>query len=81
MPNPLIQMMINAEPKKEQNISSQPNQIVEAFKLAKDPQAILKNNPQLQQILAMYKGDAKSAFYSLCQQKGVNPEDILKQFR
>lgn len=46
-----------------------------------DPRQIIKDNPQLQQILALYNGDAKTAFYSLCKQKGVDPNIILSQLK
>lgn len=44
-----------------------------------DPQSIIRNNPQIQSILAMYNGDAKTAFYALCKQQGVDPNTILSQ--
>lgn len=57
------------------------NPIYNIKNIMQDPNTIIKNNPQLQTILAMYNGDAKTAFYSLCKQKGVNPETILNQLR
>lgn len=44
----------------------------------------LKNptsNPQLQSILSLYNGDARTAFYTLCKQQGIDPETILSQLR
>ena len=40
---------------------------------------LVQNNPQLQTLLAM-RGNMsyKNLFYNLAQQKGVNPDDILK---
>lgn len=57
------------------------NPIYNIKNIMQDPNTIIRNNPQLQTILAMYNGDAKTAFYSLCKQKGVNPETILNQLR
>ena len=51
---------------------------------ASNPQAMLQmmaqNNPQLQQAMAVVQqsgGDPQKAFYSLCQQNGVDPQTIL----
>lgn len=41
------------------------------------------NNIQdkLKTIMAMYNGDAKTAFYSLCKQMGIDPNTILSQLK
>lgn len=61
------------------------NKNVGIFKLLKDfknnPQQVINNNPQLQSVLAMYKGDAKTAFYALCKQKNIDPNTILNQLK
>ena len=44
-------------------------------------QQVLNQNPQVQQIIQQYGGDAQKAFYGLCQQMGVDPEQILSQIR
>ena len=51
-----------------------------------NPQAMLNNmikqNPQLKSVLDMCKAsNPKDAFYSMCKQKGVNPDDILNQLK
>lgn len=40
---------------------------------------ILNNNPQAKQIIDMAKnnGNAKQMFFSMCNQRGINPNDIL----
>lgn len=55
--------------------------VAELYKKMKNPNKILKENPQLQSILNMYNGNAKQAFYDMCRQRGVDPESILSQFR
>ena len=46
------------------------------------PQAILAQFPQLQQVVKMCNGQSpKDVFYTLCKQRGVNPDDILNQLR
>ena len=42
---------------------------------------LLNQNPQVQQIIQQYGGDAQKAFYSIAQQMGVDPEQILSQLR
>ena len=56
--------------------------------LTKNPQSTLsqmaQSNPQLQQVMQYIQengGDAKTAFYNLAKQKGVDPNDILNQVR
>ncbi|MBP5709558.1 MAG: hypothetical protein J6W84_01065 [Bacteroidales bacterium] len=51
---------------------------------ANNPDAMLRmlaqNNPQLRQAMDLVEqsgGDPEKAFYALCQQKGINPQQIL----
>ena len=47
-------------------------------------QQLLSNNPQYQGIMQYINqngGDAKSAFYNMAAQKGVDPNSILSQLR
>lgn len=42
----------------------------------------IQNNPQMKQVMDYINqngGDPKTAFYKLAQEKGVDPEEILKQ--
>lgn len=75
--NPLL----NKATKRNNKTGGQLAQIISAIKFAKNPQSMIANNPQLQSILAMYNGDAKTAFYELCKQKGIDPERILSQLK
>lgn len=62
---------------------SQAVQMYRAYQTAKNPAAALQQamsrNPMLAQIRQM--GNPQQTFYTLCQQKGVDPESILSQFR
>ena len=43
-------------------------------------QSMLASNPQMNQIMKLvqqYNGDARSAFYDLAKQKGVDPNDVI----
>ena len=58
------------------------------LKSARNPQAMLQqmmsNNPQYKQVMQLVNdnnGDAKKAFYSLADQMGVDPEQILSMLR
>ena len=43
---------------------------------------IVQTNPQFAQVLQMCNGkNPQDIFYKMCQQRGVNPDTILKQFR
>lgn len=53
---------------------------------ANNPQAMISQlasqNPQMKTILDMVKGgNPKDIFYDVCQQRGINPDDILSQMR
>ena len=65
------------------------NNIFNIFKSVKNSnnpmgmlQSLSGNNPQLQQVLQLVSqngGDAKSLFYKMAQQKGVDPNTIINQ--
>ena len=45
---------------------------------------LMGNNPmysQVQQIIQQNGGDAKAAFYNLCNQMGVDPNEILNSLK
>lgn len=47
-------------------------------------QQMSTNNPQMQQVMDVIRqngGDPKAAFYSMAQQKGVDPNAILNQLK
>ena len=66
--------------------SNQFSQMMQAMR--GNPQALLsqlsQNNPNMQrvnQIIQQNGGDARKAFYSLANQMGVNPDDVLSMLR
>ena len=47
-------------------------------------QSLIGNNPKFQQVTSLvqqYGNDPQKAFYALCEQKGVDPNQILAQLR
>ena len=61
-------------------------QMMQTLKAAGNPQMMLNQmlaqNPQYKQVIDYVNangGDAKSAFYKMANEKGVNPDDILRQ--
>ena len=69
-------------------IPPQIRQLAQLVRSASDPQAaiaqLIQTNPQMKQVMDFVRssgGDPKRAFYSLAQQRGVNPDDILNQLK
>lgn len=60
--------------------NSQPS-LKDRLKGIADPMAVIKKDPRASTLLSLYKGDAKSAFYALCKERGIDPESILSQLR
>ena len=63
-------------------------QAMNMVKSAGNPQAmmsqLMQNNPQYSQAMKLIQdagGDAKAAFYSLAQQQGVDPDQILNMLK
>lgn len=57
-------------------------------KNSRNPQAMLQQlinqNPQVQNVMKYVNdngGDPKAAFYKLAQEKGVDPNEVLKMFQ
>lgn len=47
-----------------------------------NPMALAQQNPMVGQIMQMCKGqNPEQVFYAMCQQQGVNPNDILNELR
>lgn len=62
--------------------------LINRVRNSKDPnsemQSILMENPSFQGMMdyiSQHGGDARSAFYNMAAQKGVDPESILRQLR
>lgn len=61
-------------------------QLYGMFRNSQNPQAMLsqlaKNNPQMAQVMQMCNGrNPQQVFYEMCQQRGVDPNTILSQFK
>ena len=61
------------------------NNIVSMIKNSPNPQVLLNNllaqNPKVSGLINQYGGDARTAFYALAQQKGVDPNSILDMLK
>lgn len=78
MTNPILQRM---------NIN-QIKQMINMFKGVNNPQALLQSmiakNPQLQSVMNYINqngGNPKEAFYKMAQEKGIDPEEIIKMLK
>ena len=63
-------------------------QILNFYKTSKNPQETLnrmmQNNPRMKQVMDYVNangGDAKTAFYKLAKERGIDPEEVLSQLR
>lgn len=58
-------------------------QTVRAIKAMKNPEAMIKQMPQykeIEKLIDQNGGDAKSAFYNLANQMGIDPDEIINLF-
>ena len=58
-------------------------QMVQTIKAMKNPEMMIKQMPQYKEIENLIKengGDAKSAFYNLANQMGIDPDEIINLF-
>ena len=81
--NPLMNA-IGGQPANNGNIQ-QIKRMMNMFKSIQNPQEAMnqlaKQNPMVANIIQMSNGDLKGTFYKMCQEKGVNPDDIIKQLQ
>lgn len=81
--NPLMGA-IGGQPTNNGNIQ-QIKRIMNMLKSIQNPQeainTLAKENPMVANILQISNGDLKGTFYKMCQEKGVNPDDIIKQLQ
>ena len=60
------------------------SRIQQAVQLAKGNPMALMNGPQYQQAMNLIQqagGDAKTAFYNLARQKGIDPDQLLSMLK
>lgn len=94
MNNPILQALTNAETTRAQTNPTQQDSMsnlksmIGMLRGSQNPTQMLEGmamaNPQIQQAINYAKqngGDARTAFYNLAAQKGVDPESILSQLR
>lgn len=78
--NPLMNMIGGG-----QNMGNiaQIKRMMNMLQTAQNPQAALQQLAQQNPMIAniMHSGDLKSTFYRMCEEKGVNPDDILNQLK
>ena len=97
MPNPILeqannirsQTVMNSNPMEQ--LKPQINQFKQQLRQIQamsNPQMALNqlliNNPQLGNVINLIKQSGQSPqafFYALAQQRGINPEDIIKEFQ
>lgn len=79
----ILQQLAMANP-----MTGQIKQMMSMVQAAQNPQAMMnqmmQNNPQMQQamnFINQHGGDAKKAFYALAQEKGIDPQEILKMLK
>ena len=81
--NPLMNA-IGGQPTNTGNIQ-QIKRMMNMVKSIQNPQEAMnqlaKQNPMVANIIQMSNGDLKGTFYKMCQEKGVNPDEILKQLQ
>lgn len=78
--NPLMNMIGGG-----QNMGNiaQIKRMMNMLQTVQNPQAALQQLAQQNPIIGnlMQSGDLKSTFYRMCEEKGVNPDDILNQLK
>ena len=86
MANPILEIL-----GKRPQTSPQPNGLVQAYKMLSgmnNPnaalQALAQKNPMMQQAVQLVNSShmsPKDLFYSMAQQRGVDPEQVLSMFK
>ena len=73
-----INEFVNTKPSKNTNIFNLIG-ILKNNSTEKAIEMILNNNPQAKRVIDIAKknGNAKQMFFSMCNQRGINPNDIL----
>lgn len=88
MGNPMLELLNKNTSPTPQTAANNPAvsqavQMYRAYQTAKNPMAMLQQmtaqNPMLAQ-LQRSGGNMQQTFYSMCQQRGVDPQTILSQF-
>lgn len=83
MPNPLLNMLGNMG-----NMNNPIMNMIKMFQGGGNPQQIIQNmvsqNPKFKPVMDMINGKSpqqlQETFYNMCKEKGINPQDIAKQY-
>lgn len=83
--NPLMSQLENNSVNTSNGIKESIKRMMNMINTSQNPQAVIQKlaneNPTIRQIMSLNNGDLKTTFYSMCKEKGVNPDDILNQLR
>lgn len=76
--NPILQQLTN-----QVKVPSRILDMYKNYKIANNPneylQSLINNNPIISRIAN--EGNCKDIFFNLCKERGINPQDIIDQFR
>ncbi len=88
MGNPMLSNFFDKPASKPQQPSSDLAEAAKALKNSPNPQALMmtlmQSKPEYQQVMTYIQqngGDARTAFYNMAAQKGVDPEQVLSKVR
>lgn len=83
MPNPIMALLGRTNP-----VIQGLSQMIGMVKGSQNPQAAInqlsQSDPRLQQVMQVVNqngGDAKTAFYNMAKQKGIDPNTVISQLR
>lgn len=83
--NPLINMMGGQPTNNTITNLPQFKRMMSMLSNAQNPQAavdmLARENPMVANIMSISRGDLKGTFYRMCQERGINPNDILSQLQ
>lgn len=81
--NPLMNMIGGGQNMGGIGNLAQIKRMMNMLQTAQNPQAALQQLAQQNPMIGnlMQSGDLKSMFYRMCEEKGVNPDDILNQLK
>ena len=78
--NPILQRLQESQQPQQNELA----QLYRSYRLAQNPKQVIddliRKNPVLTPIVNG-NVDLKETFYSMCKERNVNPDDILRQFK
>ena len=76
--NPILNAL-NQQPEKQTPRVDQVRDLYQAYRSSSNPAQFLNNIAQQNPIIAQIarNGNLQQTFYSMCQQRGINPQDII----